>query len=121
MSGTFPIPRAACDNAAAYVDIPRWHRPAIRRSIQRIHAVLDGVIESYRARGMTAEASVIGRLLDARDEETGAPLDPEALARLHAELDTVLGDRPPTLADVPRLVYTRAVFATRSCGSIRRW
>src|SRR5688500_17414033 len=123
--------------------IPRWHRPAIRRSIQRIHAVLDGIIASYRARGTTADTSVIGRLLDARDEETGEPLDPEALrneaavlfmaghettanslawtwyllsqapdveARLHAELDAVLGDRPPTLADVPKLVYTRAVF-----------
>lgn len=35
---------------------------------------------------------------------------PEVEARLHAELDQVLGDRVPTLADVPRLVYTRAVF-----------
>ncbi len=30
--------------------------------------------------------------------------------RLHAELDQVLQGRSPTLADVPRLVYTRAVF-----------
>lgn len=30
---------------------------------------------------------------------------PEAEARLHAELDAVLGDRPPTLADLPRLKY----------------
>ncbi len=28
---------------------------------------------------------------------------PEAEARLHAELDAVLGGRPPTLADLPRL------------------
>jgi cytochrome P450 len=31
---------------------------------------------------------------------------PEAEARLHAELDAVLGDRAPTLADLPRLSYT---------------
>ncbi len=35
---------------------------------------------------------------------------PDAESRLHAELDTVLGDRPPTLDDVPRLSFTRAVF-----------
>src|SRR5262249_48852414 len=35
---------------------------------------------------------------------------PEAEARLHAELDAVLGHRVPTLDDVPRLVFTRAVF-----------
>ena len=35
---------------------------------------------------------------------------PDAEARLHAELDAVLGGRLPTLDDVPRLVFTRAVF-----------
>src|SRR5579885_410212 len=35
---------------------------------------------------------------------------PDAESRLHAELDTVLGNRPPTLDDVPRLSFTRAVF-----------
>ncbi len=35
---------------------------------------------------------------------------PEVEAKLHAELDSVLGRRLPTLADVPKLVYTRAVF-----------
>ena len=35
---------------------------------------------------------------------------PEAEARLHAELDEVLGGRPPGAADVPRLAYTRMVF-----------
>lgn len=34
---------------------------------------------------------------------------PEAEARLHAEVDA-LGGRPPTLEDLPRLPYTRAVF-----------
>ena len=35
---------------------------------------------------------------------------PEVETRLHAELDAVLGGRPPTLADLPALPYTRAVI-----------
>ncbi len=35
---------------------------------------------------------------------------PEAEAQLHAELDTVLGDRPPAVADLPRLPYTEHVI-----------
>jgi cytochrome P450 len=35
---------------------------------------------------------------------------PEVEAKLHAELDSVLGDRPPTLKDVRQLVYTRAIL-----------
>jgi cytochrome P450 len=34
---------------------------------------------------------------------------PEAEAKLHAELDTVLGGRAPSLADLPNLPYTRRV------------
>lgn len=36
---------------------------------------------------------------------------PEAEAALHAELDTVLGGRLPTVDDLPALPYTRAVLA----------
>lgn len=36
---------------------------------------------------------------------------PPAEARLHAELDAVLGERDPVPADVPRLAYTRDVIA----------
>jgi cytochrome P450 len=36
--------------------------------------------------------------------------NPAAEARLHAELEAVLGDRPPSLDDVPRLVYTGHVI-----------
>jgi cytochrome P450 len=36
---------------------------------------------------------------------------PEVEAKLHAEVAAVLGDRPPTIADVPALAYTRMVFA----------
>jgi cytochrome P450 len=35
---------------------------------------------------------------------------PEAEAELHAELDAVLGDRPPTPDDLPKLVYARRVI-----------
>jgi cytochrome P450 len=113
------------------------------KSKARIHAVLDGIIADYRRRGDTAEGSVIGHLLDAVDEETGQPLDDEAVrneaavifmaghettantlawawfllsqapdveARLHAEIDEVLGGRAPGLGDVPRLRFTRAII-----------
>ncbi|HTW84753.1 MAG TPA: cytochrome P450 [Candidatus Sulfotelmatobacter sp.] len=36
---------------------------------------------------------------------------PEAEARLHAELDQVLGDRDPEPADVPRLTFAREVMS----------
>lgn len=35
---------------------------------------------------------------------------PRVAAKLHEELDRVLGDQPPTLEDVANLPYTRAVF-----------
>ena len=35
---------------------------------------------------------------------------PEVEARFHAEIDGVLGARPPTLADLPELSYTRAIL-----------
>lgn len=35
---------------------------------------------------------------------------PDVTEKLHAELDAVLGDRDPTLEDVPQLTYTAAVF-----------
>jgi cytochrome P450 len=37
--------------------------------------------------------------------------NPEAEARMHAEIDVVLGGRSPTLDDLPRLKYTEMVFA----------
>ena len=123
--------------------LPRPHPPGIYRSVRRIHKVLDELIAEHRAHRERDETSIVDRLLDARDEETGAPLDTRALrneaavllmaghegnanalawtwyilsqtpdveATLHAEVDRVLGGRLPTLADVPKLVYTRAVF-----------
>jgi cytochrome P450 len=37
-------------------------------------------------------------------------LHPDAADRLHAELRSVLGDRPPTATDLPRLAYTEHVL-----------
>jgi cytochrome P450 len=122
--------------------VPRLYGRAITHAADRIHRILDEIIASYRARPPDAEDSVIGKLLEARDQD-GNPLDAEALrdeaavifmaghettanslawtwyllsqtpaveARLHDELDQVLGGRVPTLDDVGRLPYTRAVF-----------
>ena len=36
---------------------------------------------------------------------------PDAERQMHEEIDRVLGDRPPTFEDVPRLPYTRMVLA----------
>ncbi|MFX8933960.1 cytochrome P450, partial [Acinetobacter baumannii] len=36
---------------------------------------------------------------------------PEVEARLHREVDALLGERLPRFADVPSLVYTEMVFA----------
>jgi cytochrome P450 len=123
--------------------LPRYQPRSTRRDAKRIHAVLDRVIASARDQARGGDASMITLLLDAKDPETGKPLDatalrneaatifmaghettanslawtwyllsqsPEVEARLHAELDSVLAGRVPGLADVPRLVYTRAVF-----------
>jgi cytochrome P450 len=122
--------------------LPRLQGPEIRRSIRRIKGTLDGIIDAVRASHRTGDASVIGMLLDATDQD-GAPLAKEALrneaavifmaghettanclawtwyllsqvpsvaSRFHAELDEVLGGRAPTQADVPRLIYTRAII-----------
>jgi cytochrome P450 len=68
------------------------------------------------ARALRNEAAV---LLMAGHETTANTLawtwyilsqTPDVEAKLHAELDQVLGGRLPTLADVPKLVYTRAIF-----------
>jgi hypothetical protein len=123
--------------------LPRPHRPGLYRAARRIHKVLDELIAEHRAHRDGSGESIIGHLLDARDEETGEPLGdralrneaavlllaghettasslawtwyilsqaPEVEARLHAEIDHVLCGRLPTHADVPKLVYTRAVF-----------
>jgi cytochrome P450 len=121
---------------------PRWQSRMVHKNVEQMHAVLDEVVASARARAGNGEPSVINHLFEARDEN-GAPLGHEALrneiavlfmaghettantlawtwyllsqapeveAKLHAELDAVLGERTPGFNDVPQLVYTRAVL-----------
>lgn len=123
--------------------VPRRRGQRIRRAVRRIHTVLDRIIRDIAAHRGAADTSIVRRLIEARDEETGEPLSHEAIrneaavmflaghettantlsfvwyllsqapdveARVHAELDSVLGDRLPTLADVPKLAWTRAVI-----------
>jgi cytochrome P450 len=124
--------------------VPRLRRPAVYRSVRRVHRVIDDIVASQRNRANTgADVSLIARLLDARDPDTGVPLDaaavrneavvifmagyettantlafawyllsqaPDVEARLHREIDTVLGDHAPSLAAVPKLPYTRAII-----------
>jgi cytochrome P450 len=123
--------------------VPRPHLPGVYRSVRRVHAAIDDVIAKLRMQRGGDGTSVINRLFEARDEETGAPLDPRALrneaivllmaghettantlawtwyilsqtpeveGRLHNEINDVLGDRPPALTDVPKLIYTRAIL-----------
>ncbi|MFZ3237278.1 MAG: cytochrome P450 [Stellaceae bacterium] len=123
--------------------LPRIHAPAVHRAARRIRDVLDEIIRGCRERLAEGEASMIRLLLEARETETGALLDNQALRneaavifmaghettanslawtwyllsqtpevedRLHAELARVLRGRLPGLEDIPKLVYTRAVF-----------
>ena len=113
------------------------------RAVRRIHRVIDDIIMGYRGREASESVSLIGRLINARDPDTGEALDlaavrneavvifmaghettantlafvwfllsqaPHAEARLHHEIDSVLGDRLPSLADVAKLAYTRAII-----------
>ncbi len=77
--------------------VPRFHAPSIRRAARQIHRVLDDIIHETTANSLAWTWYLLSQA-------------PEVEARLHAELLQVLGARLPTLADVPQLVYTRAVF-----------
>jgi cytochrome P450 len=123
--------------------LPRPRLPGVYRSVRRIHKVLDQLVAEHRAHRDRGEASIMRHLLDARDEETGEPLDdralrneaavlllaghettasslawtwyilsqtPEIEANLHSEIDGVLRGQLPTYADVPKLIYIRAIF-----------
>ncbi|HTX50439.1 MAG TPA: cytochrome P450 [Caulobacteraceae bacterium] len=110
-----------------------------------IFAPMDGAIARLveARRADPGKTDLLGRLVAALDEETGAKLSaaevrdevltifvaghettasamtfawyvlsqlPEWEARLHAELDSVLGGRAPTEADVPKLALTRRII-----------
>ncbi|SRR5579875_84730 len=87
----------------------------------------EDVLSFLLQRGQSAERGLtptevlfeINELIPAGHETTASmlmwvwyllALHPEVEARLHREVCTVLGDRLPTLADLPRLAYTRCVM-----------
>jgi cytochrome P450 len=111
----------------------------------QIFAPMDGAIERLieARRADPGKTDLLGRLVAALDEETGAKLtarevrdevltifvaghettasamtfvwyvlsqQPEWEAKLHAELDAVLGGRTPTEADLPHLSVTRRII-----------
>jgi cytochrome P450 len=59
--------------------LPRMHLLGVYRSVRRIHSVVDALIAEHRAHRDGKEPSIVDRLLDAKDEETGARLDLRAL------------------------------------------
>ena len=115
----------------------------IRRARADLDRVVYGIIEARRAE-RRARPDLLGLLLEAQDEDTGAHLTdaevrdevmtlflaghettanalawthvllarhPDAAARLHAEVDAVLGDRPAGFDDLRDLAFTRQVFS----------
>ena len=58
--------------------LPRFRGRAIKKPVERIMTVLDKIIANYEAQKEKGEASVIGSLLEARDEN-GEPLSREAI------------------------------------------
>jgi cytochrome P450 len=138
-------------NIPDLIGLPRWvPRPAAaegQRALAEMDAIINGLIRRRHTRaaqnGSDLGDDLLGLLLAARDDETGAALDdrevrdqmatfflaghettatalawtwyllshaPDVEAKLHAELDVVLGGRAATYADYDRLVYTRMVI-----------
>jgi cytochrome P450 len=138
-------------NIPDLIGLPRWvPRPAAaegQRALAEMDTIINGLIQRRRARaaetGGELGNDLLGLLLAARDDETGAALDdrevrdqmatfflaghettattlawtwyllghaPDVEAKLHGELDTVLGGRAATYADYDKLTYTRMVL-----------
>jgi cytochrome P450 len=85
--------------------------------------LLSLLIHAHEAGGPTADVDIrneVLAILMAGHETTARGLTwswyalsqhPEVEARFHAEIDTVLGGRAPTLDDLPQLRYTEMIFA----------
>ena len=58
--------------------LPRFTKPSVRKSIKRIHTVLDQIIDQYAKTKSEGHVSVLGGLLEACDE-SGKPLSREAI------------------------------------------
>ena len=133
-------------NIPDLIGLPRWvPRPAAgegQRALAEMDTIINGLIQRRRER-IEPGNDLLGLLLAARDDETGAALDdrevrdqmatfflaghettatalawtwyllshaPDVEARLHAEVDGLLGGRAATYADYEKLTYTRMVL-----------
>lgn len=130
------------------IRLPLWVPTALNRRYTAardlVHSYVDDVLAQRRRTPQTVwPDDLLTRLMQARDEETGAAMteslirdesittffaghettartmtfawyalaaNPEVAARLREEIDTVLGDRQPTLDDLHHLPYTLQVI-----------
>jgi cytochrome P450 len=94
-------------------------RPAAEQQDDLLSALLDG--RGNGGGGLSDAAirdEVVSLLIAAVDTTPGTlawtwlllSRHPDAEARLHAELEAVLGDRPPTVDDIPKLPYLEMVL-----------
>jgi cytochrome P450 len=135
-------------NLLDFLGAPNWlagfHRPGIaRRTLGALDAAIDRLITERGRSGEGGARDLLGRLIAARDAETGGGMTAQEIrdqvvtiflaghettavaltwtwyllsqhpaeeARLHAELDAVLGGRAPRHEDLARLPYTRMVI-----------
>jgi len=106
----------------------------IRANFEAVDAAMQNLIHSREKRAGAAPRDLLDRLIAATDGETGSrmtdeevrdeviitfvaghvwyllSLHPEQEAKLHAELDAVLGGREPTCDDLEKLSFTRMVI-----------
>jgi cytochrome P450 len=128
--------RLICDHVAAYLArpfpplfVPTPANLRFRAAMRRVRATVAELVAAPRteliarltADGVSTREQATDEVLGlffAGHETLGHTLawcwhllagHPAAAARLHAELDAVLGERRPVLADLPQLVYTRQV------------
>jgi cytochrome P450 len=89
-----------------------------KRTLGEFDRVIDRLIEERARDPGSGPKDLLGRLIAARDEQTGGGMTwtwfllsqhPAEEAKLHAELDAVLGGRTPTHDDLSKLTYTRMV------------
>lgn len=116
-----------------HVPTPKNRRA--RAALQRLESIVEKMIRQHAHPGNDGLLSLLAAqnsenskqvrdevmtLLLAGHETTAATLTwvwyllsqhPEVERRLHAEVDQVLGGRPATLSDIPRLVYTKMIVS----------
>jgi cytochrome P450 len=135
-------------NILDFIGMPAWlaglgRMHVAKRTLGEFDAVIDRLIGDRMRNPGAAPKDLLGRLIAARDEQTGHGMTaqevrdhvitifmaghettamamtwtwfllsrhPAEEAKLHAELDAVLGGRTPTHDDLPRLSYTRMII-----------